>query len=95
MEGNSVVTPFGLHSGLRQSGTHSSQKRDEWGTRHENFTIQLELWTPKDGTWLISWGEMGTEPLRIREFIGVSVSVAVTVDDFDATYYLAFWQLVN
>jgi hypothetical protein len=33
MEGNSVVTPCGLHSGLRQSGTQSSQKRDDWGTR--------------------------------------------------------------
>jgi len=35
-EGNiPVASPFGLRSGLRQSGTHSSRKmpRDEWGTR--------------------------------------------------------------
>lgn len=34
-EGNSVVTPCGLHSGLRQQGAHPSRKkpRDGWGTR--------------------------------------------------------------
>src|SRR5256885_2946755 len=44
-ECNSVVAPFGLHSGLQQNGTHSSRQepRDEWGTRPPQYSDSLSV----------------------------------------------------
>jgi hypothetical protein len=51
MEGDLVVTRFGLHSGLRQSGAQSSQMRNEWDTRCMDHPPFVQL----DGPLLLSF----------------------------------------